>query len=69
MDNGGYQDLYYARMRELINFVLMECPGGDDTCFCCSMGTNKTDNYVMAVRFGRRRIESGSQRRQICTVF
>jgi len=52
MENGGYEDLYYARMRELINFVLMECPGGDDTCFCCSMGTNKTDNYVMAVRFG-----------------
>lgn len=43
--------MYYTRMRELVKFVLMECPGRDDTCFCCSMGTNKTDDYGMAVRF------------------
>ncbi len=48
--NGGYEDLYYTRMRERVKFVLMECPGGDDTCFCASMGTNRTDDYGMAVR-------------------
>jgi len=48
--NGGFVDSYYVRMRELVKFVLMECPGGDDTCFCVSMGTNKTDDYAMAVK-------------------
>ena len=32
-------------MREKVKFALMECNGGDDTCFCVSMGTNKTDDY------------------------
>lgn len=49
--NGGYTDLYYERMRELVKFALMECPGGDDTCFCVSMGTNKTDDYSLALKF------------------
>lgn len=48
--NGGYTDYYYKRMRDLVKFVLMECPGGDDTCFCVSMGSNKTDDYCMAVK-------------------
>lgn len=48
--NGGYTDTYYKRMRDLVKFVMMECPGGDDTCFCVSMGTNVTDDYVMAVK-------------------
>ena len=39
--NGGYDDFYYTRMRELVTFALMECGGGDDTCFCVSMGTNR----------------------------
>ncbi len=52
LQNGGYADFYYERMLERIKFVLMECGGGDDTCFCVSMGTNKTDNYSIALRFG-----------------
>ncbi|MBD5133663.1 MAG: anaerobic sulfite reductase subunit AsrA [Clostridiales bacterium] len=55
--NGGYTDLYYERMRELVKFALMECNGGDDTCFCVSMGTNKTDDYALAVKFS----EDGAQ--------
>ncbi len=49
--NGGYTDYYYERMREKVKFVMMDCCGGDDTCFCVSMGTNKTDDYSMAVKF------------------
>lgn len=49
--NGGFTDLYYERMRELVKFALMECNGGDDTCFCVSMGTNKTDDYSLALKF------------------
>ncbi|MEI3338793.1 MAG: anaerobic sulfite reductase subunit AsrA [Eubacterium sp.] len=56
LQNGGYDDFYYKRMLERVKFVLMECGGGDDTCFCVSMGTNKTDNYSVAVRFGEEEI-------------
>ena len=49
--NGGYVDTYYERMRELVKFAMMECNGGDDTCFCVSMGTNKTDDYSLALKF------------------
>ena len=38
-------------MREKVKFALMECNGGDDTCFCVSMGTNKTDDYSLALKF------------------
>ena len=50
--NGGFDDYYYQRMRKLVTFALMECGGGDDTCFCVSMGANRTDNYALAFRFG-----------------
>ena len=32
-------------------FTEDECNGGDDTCFCVSMGTNKTDDYSLALKF------------------
>ena len=48
--NGGFVDAYYERMHKLVKFVLIECPDADDSCFCVSMGTNKTDNYAMAVK-------------------
>lgn len=51
--NGGFTDHYYARVRERVRFILMECAGGDDTCFCVSMGTNAVEpaDYAAAVRF------------------
>ncbi|MCB6367143.1 anaerobic sulfite reductase subunit AsrA [Intestinibacillus massiliensis] len=49
--NGGFDDYYYERMRNLVTFAMMECNGGDDTCFCVSMGSNRTDNYALAFRF------------------
>ena len=48
--NGGYTDMYYERMKELAKYILMPCNGGDDTCFCVSMGTNTTDEYSVAVK-------------------
>ncbi len=50
-ENGGYDDAYYQRMRDMVTFAMMECGGGDDTCFCASMGTNKTDDYALAFQF------------------
>ena len=51
--NGGYVDSYYARVHDRVKFILMECGGGDDTCFCVSMGTNTVgrEDYAAAVRF------------------
>lgn len=50
LTNGGYEDIYYSRRKERVKIVLLECTKGWDTCFCVSMGSNKTDDYVMAVR-------------------
>lgn len=49
--NGGYDDYYYCRVRDKVKFAMMECSGGDDTCFCVSMGTNRTDDYAIALKF------------------
>ena len=46
----GFEDTFYKRMREKVSYALMECTQGWDTCFCCSMGTNKTDDYSLAFR-------------------
>lgn len=50
LQNGGFEDSYYKRMSEKVKMVMMECSQGWDTCFCTSMGTNKTDDYAAAVR-------------------
>lgn len=52
LGNGGFNDMYYERLNEKVKIVLMECTEGWDTCFCVSMGTNKTDDYAAAVRAG-----------------
>lgn len=52
LSNGGFSDMYYKRMNEKVKIVMMECPKGWDTCFCVSMGTNRSEDYNMAVRFG-----------------
>lgn len=51
--NGGYDDLYYCRIREQVKFAVMDCNGGDDTCFCVSMGSNRTDDYSLALKFSK----------------
>ena len=50
LQNGGFKDFYYSRLQEKVKIVMMECNKGWDTCFCVSMGSNKTDEYSMAVR-------------------
>lgn len=55
--NGGYEDMYYQRVRELVKFAVMDCNGGDDTCFCVSMGSNQTDDYSLALRFSSERLQ------------
>lgn len=57
LENGSKEgndnaDFFYARMREKVKFALIPCNGGFDDCFCVSMGTNETDDYVFAVKLG-----------------
>lgn len=51
LKNGGQADNFYQRRREKVKFVLMECSESFDTCFCVSMGSNRTEDYSAAVRF------------------
>lgn len=41
----GFEDFYYARIRDRVRFVLMGCETTCDSGFCVSMGTNQADNY------------------------
>lgn len=57
IENGGITDFFYKRMRDKVKFVMMECATGFDSCFCVSMGTNKTEDYDVAVRFGEDKLQ------------
>lgn len=46
----GFEDFYYARVRERARFVLMGCAQTCVSGFCVSMGTNKSDNYDAYVK-------------------
>lgn len=50
LENGPEQDYYYARIRKKVKFFLLECQEGFDSCFCVSMGTNRTEDYAVFLR-------------------
>ncbi|XCP84540.1 anaerobic sulfite reductase subunit AsrA [Roseburia hominis] len=41
----GFEDFYYARVREKAKFILMGCKETCKSGFCVSMGTNRAENY------------------------
>ena len=45
----GGEDFYYKRLREKMHFVLIGCEESFENCFCVSMGTNRCENYDLAV--------------------
>lgn len=46
LKNGSIVDPYYARRRERMVFIMMDCTGkGFDSCFCVSMESSKTDAW------------------------
>ncbi|WP_153448640.1 anaerobic sulfite reductase subunit AsrA [Vibrio algicola] len=51
LKNGGNEYFYYKRLRTKLKIVLLECKSSFDSCFCVSMGTNKTQDYAASVRF------------------
>jgi anaerobic sulfite reductase subunit A len=48
--NGGYADSYYGRRRANLKIFLLECPEQFGSCFCVSMGANRTDDYSVFLR-------------------
>ena len=46
----GFEDFYYARVRERAKFILMGCESTCASGFCVSMGTNRSDNYDAYVK-------------------
>lgn len=46
----GFEDFYYARVREKAKFILMGCSETCKSGFCVSMGTNKSENYDAYVK-------------------
>ena len=46
----GFEDFYYARVRERAKFILMGCESSCSSGFCVSMGTNQSDNYDAYVK-------------------
>lgn len=45
LNNEKFNDIYYKRRREAVKLFLIECKEPFGSCFCVSMGTNKTENY------------------------
>lgn len=52
LKNGGQADAYYARLRQKVKLVMLECRESFEHCFCVSLGTNRADGYAAAVRIG-----------------
>ena len=50
LKNGGFEDIYYKKMRENAKFILIGCEKSFDTCFCVDMKTNKTDEYSAYIK-------------------
>lgn len=51
LENGPDPDIYYQRLREKVKFMVIECSGDFENCFCVSMGTNEVSDYAGFVRF------------------
>ena len=53
LKNGGQADVYYEILRSKVKFALLECPeSGYSGCWCVSMGSNRTEDYALALRLG-----------------
>lgn len=53
----GFEDFYYARIREKAHFALMGCESTCDSGFCVSMGTNKSENYDLYIKPAKEEVE------------
>ncbi|MGN0308556.1 MAG: anaerobic sulfite reductase subunit AsrA [Lachnospiraceae bacterium] len=52
----GFEDFYYARIRERAKFILMGCENSCSSGFCVSMGTNRAENYDAYIKVDGERV-------------
>ncbi len=60
LENGGFEDTFYRKMRDRISFAIMECPDkGWDTCFCASMNSNVVEDkdYIFGIQLGSEEVK------------
>lgn len=62
--NGGTSDVYYKISRDKVKFFMIECPQSWENCTCVSMGTNRSENYSIAMRLGEQSGYSEEDRKQ-----
>ena len=65
----GFEDYYYKRLRENINFVLIGCEKSFENCFCVSMNSNKTEEYNFAVNYRKDYFEIDSEDDEFDSLF
>lgn len=52
-----FSDIYYSNRKDKVKFVVVGCKTGFDSCFCVSMGTNKSENHHMAMNIRENEVE------------
>ena len=57
LKNADVVDTYYQRRRSRLTFFMIECRESFENCFCVSMNANRSDNYAVALRFGKDGVE------------
>lgn len=65
----GFEDFYYARIREKTLFFLMGCPGDCDGGFCAGMGTNTTKDYDMYIKLAGDKVYTDIKNPQFTQCF
>lgn len=50
LENGKEKDPYYAKLRERVSFVWMECEKSFENCFCLSMNTHLTEDHAFSLK-------------------
>lgn len=58
LENGPEEDIYYQKLRDQVEFFVLECTEGFDSCFCVSMNCNRVteDDYAAFLRFDEENI-------------
>lgn len=45
----GEPDVYYAKVREKLKLIVLECAESFENCFCASLGSNVAEGYAAAI--------------------
>lgn len=65
----GFVDPYYKKLRDKAKFVVIGCEKSFDSCFCVTMGTNKTDEYDMYIALNNGEVHLDIKDEKLAEVF